>query len=305
MSDNSATYILTPSQASNLEKLLDNKGFERTKIPYTDFSFKAKDLQISFYPKKNNLLIQGKGTREFILFTLEPEITKEAKLGYEDILSPEILEPHFGIDESGKGDFFGPLVIAGVYTNASSAPLLQKAGICDSKAVSTSDKIRKLARIIRSTPDIEYEVLCISPTRYNELYSEFKNLNTMLAWGHAKIIENLLIKRPDCPRALSDQFAHEYVLKRALRQKSLNITLEQRTKAESDIAVAAASILAREKFVDWMDKASEAGGIKLPLGASSLVIKAGKELLIKHGEEILPKVAKLHFKTTQKLFNSP
>lgn len=303
MSDNSATYTLTEEQAQKLENLLIDKGFKRTSIPHSRYSFRSENLSIVLYNKKNNLLVQGKGMKDFILFTLEPEITQEARLGYENILNPEILAPHFGIDESGKGDFFGPLVIAGVFTNEVSAPLLQKAGVCDSKAISSADKIRKLARIIKETPETDFEVLCISPTRYNEMYASFKNLNSLLAWGHAKVIENLLHKRPDCPRALSDQFAHAYVLERALRQKSLNIRLEQRTKAESDIAVAAASILAREKFVNWMDKASQSGGIKLPLGASSLVIKAGKEVIAKHGQEILPKLVKMHFKTTAQILS--
>lgn len=301
MSSNSATYILTEEQAEKLENLLIEKGFERTKIPHTKYSFRSRDISLALYAKKNNLLIQGKGTQDFVLFTLEPEITQEARLGYENILNPEMLGPHFGIDESGKGDFFGPLVIAGVYTNEVSAPLLQQAGVCDSKSVSTPAKIRKLAQVIRNTPQVIYEVLCISPTRYNEMYENFKNLNSLLAWGHAKVIENLLAKQPDCPRALSDQFAHAYVLEKALRQKSLNIKLEQRTKAEADIAVAAASILAREKFIDWMDKASQAGGVKLPLGASSLVIKMGKEVVLKHGRDILPKLAKTHFKTTSQI----
>lgn len=300
MSDTSATFSLTDTQANKLEKLLTERGYERTDIPYTRFSFKNRDLNIAFYEKKKNLLLQGKGTKDFILFTLEPEITGEARLGYEH-LDPALAEPHFGIDESGKGDFFGPLVIAGVYTNAVSAPLLQKAGVCDSKAISSPAKIRKLAQVIRNTEETAFDVLCISPTRYNEMYESFKNLNTMLAWGHARVIENLMQKRNDCPRALSDQFAKAYVLESALKKRGLTIKLEQRTKAEADIAVAAASILAREKFIDWMDAAAQAGNIKLPLGASAGVIKAGKEIVAKHGAEILPKLAKTHFKTTSQI----
>jgi ribonuclease HIII len=115
------------------------------------------------------------------------------------------------------------------------------------------------------------------------------------------VIEKLCAARPDCPRTLSDQFARPEVLQRALREKGLTIQLDQRTKGESDTAVAAASILARERFVDWIDKTSTASGVKLPLGASDSVIKAAQELIARHGPEALGKAAKLHFKTTIKV----
>lgn len=303
MSLNTATYILTDEQAQKLHNLLIENNFEETDISYAEYSYKKPGLSVALYTKKNKLLLQGGGTEEFIKFTLEPEILGYAELGYEQILHPEQYEPHFGIDESGKGDFFGPLVIAGVYTDAHSAPLLKAAGVCDSKAVSSSGKIRQLAQVIRSTEHVVYEVVCISPKRYNEMYLKFKNLNTLLAWGHVRVIEGLLGKQPDCPRALSDQFARSQVLERALRQRNLSIKLDQRTKAESDIAVAAASILAREKFVDWMTAAAKAGEIKLPLGASAAVIKAGKDAIAKHGKAILPQIAKMHFKTTQQVLD--
>jgi ribonuclease HIII len=141
----------------------------------------------------------------------------------------------------------------------------------------------------------------IGPERYNEMHASFKNLNRLLAWGHARVIEKLCAARPDCPRTLSDQFARPEVLQRALREKGLKIQLDQRTKGESDTAVAAASILARERFVDWMDKTSAAAGVKLPLGASDSVIKAARELIARHGPDALGKAAKLHFRTTSKV----
>jgi len=128
----------------------------------------------------------------------------------------------------------------------------------------------------------------------------------MLAWAHVAVIEKLLLQVPDCPRSLSDQFAKAAVLQKALTGKKLRIELDQRTKAESDIAVAAASILARERFVEWMDKTSAAGEIKLPLGASSGILNAARAVIEKHGKDALGKVAKLHFKTTAQVWdNSP
>jgi ribonuclease HIII len=294
----SYTAALTTLQAKKLRDLLVTLGFDFVEKPYTMFAAKKSKLSISVYQKGPKVLIQGKGTAEFIEFHLEPEILGVAKLGYEEVHQPEMFAPHFGIDESGKGDYFGPLVIAGVYTDAAITRHLMAAGIMDSKRISSADKIRKLAAIIRDTPGIAYHILTLPPLRYNELYAEFRNLNRMLAWAHVAVIEKLLLQVPDCPRSLSDQFAKPFVLQKALAGKKLTIALDQRTKAESDIAVAAASILARERFVEWMDKTSAAGGVKLPLGASAGILPAARAVIEKHGKDSLEKVAKLHFKTT-------
>lgn len=297
----SHTAVLDSAQACKLRKILEEQGFEFVEKEYTIFSAKKGKLNVSVYEKGPKVLIQGKDTEDFIRFTLEPLVLGEAKLGYEEITDPEHFAPHFGIDESGKGDFFGPLVIAGVYTNAEITRSLIKAGIMDSKRITTPAKIRQLAAIIKATPEIEFDVIALRPEKYNELYASFKNLNRMLAWGHATVIEELVKKKPDCPRALSDQFAKAEVLQKALKQKNITLTLDQRTKGESDTAVAAASILARERFIDWMDGATKKAGFKIPLGASAAVVEAGKTLVKTHGADALSKFAKLHFKTTQQV----
>jgi ribonuclease HIII len=297
----SHTAVLDSAQASKLRKILEEQGFEFVDKEYTIFAAKKGKLNVSVYEKGPKVLIQGKDTEDFIRFTLEPLVLGEAKLGYEEITDPEHFAPHFGIDESGKGDFFGPLVIAGVYTNAEITRSLIKAGIMDSKRITTPAKIRQLAAVIKATPGIEIDVIALRPEKYNELYASFKNLNSMLAWGHATVIEELVKKKPDCPRALSDQFAKAEVLQKALKQKNITLTLDQRTKGESDTAVAAASILARERFIDWMDGATKKAGFKIPLGASAAVVEAGKNLVKAHGSDALGKYAKLHFKTTQQI----
>lgn len=297
----SHTAPLTPEQVKLLRDVLERDGYDFEKKDHAVFSARKGKLNVTVYQKGPKVLIQGKDTEDFIRFTLEPEVLGEAQLGYEEILEPDRFEPHFGIDESGKGDFFGPLVIAGVYTDATIARRLMDAGIMDSKRITSAAKIHKLAEIIRATPGCLYEVVSIGPERYNELHASFQNLNRLLAWGHARVIEKLAARRPDCPRALSDQFARPEILQRALKEKGLTLTLDQRTKGESDTAVAAASILARERFVDWIRKTSEAGGVILPLGASDAVVFAGRELVARHGEAALGKVAKLHFRTSAKI----
>jgi ribonuclease HIII len=294
----SHTAALTHSQAEKLRLILETHGYDFEPKPHALFSARKGKLNVTVYQKGPKVLVQGKDTEDFIRFVLEPEVLGEARLGYEEILEPDKFEPHFGIDESGKGDFFGPLVIAGVFTDAGIARSLIDAGIMDSKRVTSATRIRQLAAVIRATPGCAAEVVSIDPERYNEMHASFRNLNRLLAWGHARVIEKLAAARPDCPRALSDQFARPEVLERALREKGITLHLEQRTKGESDTAVAAASILARERFIDWMDKTSAACGVQLPLGASGEVVRAARGFVTRHGREALGKVAKLHFRTT-------
>jgi ribonuclease HIII len=200
-----------------------------------------------------------------------------------------------GIDESGKGDYFGPLVIAAVFVDATTQGELALMQVRDSKRISDG-------RILEMAPDIKticpHSVIAIGPQKYNELYAKIKNLNRLLAWGHAKALENLL-ERVSCERAISDQFGNERLILNALQDKGRKIVLEQRTKAESDLAVAAASILARAEFLLRLKRLSNEVGTTLPKGASSTVELAARMVIKKHGQDRLGDVAKLHFKTTQ------
>lgn len=201
-----------------------------------------------------------------------------------------------GIDESGKGDYFGPLVIAAVFVDATTQGELKLMEVRDSKKISDG-------RILEMAPDIKticpHSVIAIGPQKYNELYAKIKNLNRLLAWGHAKALENLLERGVTCERAISDQFGDERLILNALQDKGRKIVLEQRTKAESDLAVAAASILARAEFLIRLKRLSGEVGTTLPKGASPAVELAAKMIVKKHGQERLGTVAKLHFKTTQ------
>jgi ribonuclease HIII len=294
---NSYTHPLTAEQATRLRTLLEERGFEFSPKPYTVFFAQKNKLSVAVYEKGPKVLAQGKGVEEFVQFELEPKILREAKLGYEEVHSPRMFEPHFGIDESGKGDFFGPLVVAGVYVDHGIARKLLDAGVQDSKRIGSDARIRTLAKIIRGTVGPIVDVVLIGPARYNELYEKFGNLNKLLGWGHARVIENLLAKKPDCPRALSDQFADARVMERSLMQHGRKIHIEQRTKAESDVAVAAASILAREVFVGWLDRQGKTLGLRLGRGVSADVKTTAERLAAERGPEILRQVAKVHFRT--------
>ncbi len=295
------TCALTLPQAAKLRAMLTEQRWQFAVRPYTLFYAQKDRLTVAVYEKGPKVVVQGRGTEEFVRFTLEPEVLGEARLGYEEVNNPEMFEPHFGVDESGKGDFFGPLVIAGAYTDAETTRALMDAGIQDSKRISSDARIRDLAQVIRGTRGVAASVVLIGPQKYNELYRKFRNLNRLLAWGHAQVIENLVKQRPDCPRALSDQFANPILIKRALAEKKCVIRLDARTKAESDVAVAAASILARESFINWLRDASGKYGTEIGKGVSNIVKDQARKLVSEHGPEFLSQVAKVHFKTAAEI----
>ncbi|HME89463.1 MAG TPA: ribonuclease HIII [Chthoniobacterales bacterium] len=294
---NSYTHPLTKEQATKVHALLVERGFEFFPKQYTLFFAQKNKLSVAVYEKGPKILVQGKGVEEFVQFELEPKILGEAKLGYEEVHAPEMFQPHFGVDESGKGDFFGPLVIAGVYVDRAIARKLIDAGVQDSKRIGSDARIRALANQVRKNSMGLAEVVLIGPAKYNELYEKFGNLNKLLAWGHARVIENLLAKKPDCPRSLSDQFADVRVIEQSLLRHGRKLDIQQRPRAESDIAVAAASILAREAFINWLDREGKKLGMRLERGVSPAVANGAENLVAAKGPEVLRKVAKVHFRT--------
>lgn len=219
--------------------------------------------------------------------------------------SIELELPVIGTDESGKGDYFGPLVSAGVYVDVNTATLLEYEGVRDSKKISDK-KIIELSKKIISICNGKFVVIEIPPEKYNDLYEQFirekKNLNTLLAWGHAKAIEELLSK-VECKTAIADQFADERFILNKLQEKGKQLKMIQMPKAEQNIAVAAASILARARFLDKLSKLSSEYKIDLPKGVSISVINTAKRMVNEHGDKALRRVAKLHFKTTKKVFS--
>ena len=298
---NSYTHALSNEQARKLRALLEELGFEFAPKEWTNFFAQKNKLSVAVYEKGPKVLVQGKGVEEFVQFELEPKILGEAILGYEEVHSPEMFEPHFGVDESGKGDFFGPLVISGVYVDRGIAHKLLDAGVVDSKRISSDARIRALADTIRKTALRLVETVLIGPAKYNELYEKFGNLNRLLGWGHARVIENLLARKPGCARSLSDQFADARVIKESLMRHGSNIDLEQRPRAESDVAVAAASIIAREGFINWLERKGKELGLRLERGVSSGVKETAKKLVEMSGPEALREVAKVHFRTAHEI----
>src|SRR5215471_6500583 len=297
----SYTAKLTDAQAEALKVSLEMRSYKFRDVPYARFAAENNTTNVVFY-ESGKLVVQGKGTQDFVEFILEPEVLKEARLGYEAVLNPELLLPRLGVDESGKGDFFGPLCVAGAYVNESVVKAWKDSGIRDSKNISSDKRIKELAELIRKTPGCVTDAVPIGNEAYNRLYQNMGSVNTLLAWGHARVIENLMAKKyqmnPAPVRAISDQFAyHKDTVAKALMPLGRSIELIQKHRAEEDLAVAAASILARHEFVTRLGALEKKFELPLPKGASAAVDTAAKEFIARHGPENLPKVAKMHFRT--------
>lgn len=303
------TCKLTSEQADKLREILEDRGYLEREVPYARFAAANDAVNVVYY-ESGKLVVQGKGTEDLVKFILEPDILGEVKLGYEAVLDPEFYAARIGIDESGKGDFFGPLCVAGVYVNEKVIRAWEDSGIRDSKSVSSDKKMAELADLIKKTEGCVYSVVPVGNEAYNRLHRKMGSVNALLAWGHARVVENLLIQKdllnPLPVRAISDQFASsKSVVAKAMMAMGKEIELVQRHKAEADIAVAAASILARDEYVKRLASMERLYGLKFPKGASAAVIEAGKEYVKKFGDEKLGQVAKMHFRTSYTVLGLP
>jgi ribonuclease HIII len=257
-------------------------------------------LHVFFGKKGNKIVLQG--NKDLKLFKKVNDLVFGEKLIPDDKPELEPDYPYIGTDESGKGDYFGPLVVAGVYLTPDSGKLLRSIGIRDSKELSDS-QIRQFAAEIKKMNDIIFDVVLISPEKYNQLYEKMGNLNTLMGWAHSRVIENLLVKC-SAGEVISDKFGNEKIILDALQQRGRSINLTQVTKAEKFTAVAAASILARESVVKWFKIQSKKYKVEIPKGSSSEVERTAKYLFEKYGEDIMKNLVKVHFKTSNKVFNN-
>ncbi|SCA58860.1 Ribonuclease HIII [Chlamydiales bacterium SCGC AB-751-O23] len=271
------------------EDLLE-QGFSLSEPPYTIFAAKKKGVSCTLY-QSGKLVVQGKEMTSFIEFYLEPEILKDFSFTYNDLSLD--LESRIGVDESGKGDFLGPLCVAGVYADEGMIKKLNDMGVKDSKKMTDKKILELKKKIVTLCP---YHLIIISPKKYNELYDRFKNLNSLLAWGHATCIENLFHKT-GCSNVHIDKFANEHVVDRAVAAKKLDFKIRQSHKGEADIVIAAASIIARGAFVQSLESMEQEFGQEFPKGASNRVKGAARQFMAKFSVEALSKVCKMHFKT--------
>lgn len=295
---NTFTYKFIPDNLEKLKEFFTKENCEFSQQQYAFFKAVSSGYNAVFY-NSGKLVIQGKEISDVVKRLSEyTNISVEIESSSSD-LSDFDDENYIGIDESGKGNFFGPLVIAGVAVNPNLKKLFSELGIKDSKQLD-DEKISKLA--IQIQKNAKWDIVVINPQKYNELYVKFNNLNKLLAWGHARVIENLLNKAPECTLALSDKFAKDdKVIENALMGKGKTIKMLQRIKGENDIAVAAASVLARAEFVSKIKSMSYSYKLNFPKGASDKVIACADKYCKMYGKNRLNEVAKLHFKTVKNI----
>ena len=316
----SFTFELTNDQQELLLGLMVNGNFRKREVPYSLYSIEGEKFNATLYEKekhgKRKLCVQGSGAQDFVEFQLEPQGIVPVELGYEGVLHPELFSAHAGSDESGKGDYFGPLVVCCAFTDEKLSEEMRKLGVKDCKQMTDKQVLMAGAALRNLLGPTGYAVVKLGPAAYNRLYAKMRNINRMLAWAHGTAIEELLGKRPGCDRVVVDQFAPtEATILRALKERGKKAKVEQRHKAESDIAVAAASVIARELFIRDIQKmgeelfgaeghfgASSEAQDKVPMGSSDpRVRELAEEMVRKNGPTWLMNHCKAHFQTTDKV----
>jgi len=304
------TRTLTAPEQTRFCQYLQGGGYEPHPVQYARAAARKEGLTLVLY-ESGKLVVQGKKTPEWLEFVFEPLILQ----GLLDPLSGgggsaagaigpgEDSTPRIGVDESGKGDFFGPMVIAGFLWTPELAELLRKLGVKDSKQMASDAKMLQVAETLERQCPTHIELICLMPATYNRMVARMGGVNRVLAWGHATVMENLLERHPQVQKAVADQFGPEHQIRNALKTRGKAIELVQRHRAESDPAVAAASILARAGFVRAMKDLGELAGQTLPKGATH--VRGPAEILVRaKGPDILRETAKTHFRTTRQVLEA-
>ena len=299
------TVKLDDAQMETLKGILVARGWTPFEVAYTRFAFKADHLKVNVSAyTSGKVVIAGKGTEDFVRDVIEPEVTGAAKLGYDEVLHPDWFESHAGLDESGKGDFFGPVVAATVIADRPAIESWIKAGVKDSKRIAEL-QIFKLDQIIRETRGVVVRTCFCGMPKYNELMGRpGANLNRLLAWQHATALDQALAEKK-VPWGLLDQFTEQPLTQRELAKKGVQgFELKMRTKAEEDPVVAAASVVARAEFQRQMVQLSKEFGARLQKGAGPLVKEQALQIIQKFGARGLANFAKLHFRTAYEVVSA-
>jgi ribonuclease HIII len=290
------TLKLDDAQMEKLRLILSGRGWEAFDVAYARYAFKGRDCNVTAY-ESGKLVVAGKGTEEFVTMTLEPDVTMAPKLGYDEVHHPDWFELHAGLDESGKGDLFGPVVAATVIADRTAIEGWIKAGVKDSKKIAES-QIIALDKLIRGTHGVAVSVCLCGMPKYNLIMSRpYANLNKLLAWQHATALAQALTVMK-APRGLLDQFTKQPLVQRELKKMGVTgFDLQMRTKAEEDPVVAAASVVARAEYVRQIHALSQRFGGPLQKGAGPLVKVQANQIIERFGARALGDFAKLHFRT--------
>jgi Ribonuclease HIII len=234
MNENIGIYITF----ENLKMKLENNFYKVSNIKQIEYGIQFRitfqnwsELMRIYQNKKGDLKFDFSQIKNSEHLYKIQQLIEMDNVPFKPVISQDIVSqlgfPIIGTDESGKGDYFGPLVAAGVFVDENAAIKLKSIGVKDSKLLSDSN-IHKISPKIQDICFNKFSVIEISPEKYNELYEQFqkerKNLNTLLAWGHAKAIEEILTWNK-CDKAISDQFADERYILSKLQERGKMIEL--------------------------------------------------------------------------------
>lgn len=291
------------AEINKISRLINEQKIHHSSIIEKEYNYEFNltlnksnfKIQIYFGKKGVKTIVQGNTDSQEFKF-ISSIISESPKLNFNENETTEP-EEYIGSDEAGKGDLFGPLVIAAVYVNKETKENLMKIGVKDSKKLS-DNQINNLADEIKIICKNNFSIIELKPEKYNHLYNELKNLNKLLNWAHSKAIEELL-EKTNCKIVITDKFSKKK-LDTEENPKNIKINFIQETKAEKYVAVAAASILARDRFNKWFQKMNEKG-LNLPKGSSIIVKEKAIELNNSNTLIDKSKICKLHFKTLKNL----
>ena len=287
---------------------LKNEGFSVSQPVKKEYNYETivnsgkEQLKLLVYFGKKGVKVILQGNEENDFYKKVKKIVFGQDLFEDKKSKVEDFDEYIGTDESGKGDYFGPLVIASVFVDEKSQTQLYNLGVKDSKLLSDV-QIKELEKKIKTVIKENFDIVVINPEKYNELYESFGNLNKLLGWGHSKAIQNLS-EKTKCTNVISDKFGNEKIIVDELNKKNMHLNLYQTTKAERYIGVAAASIIARAKVIDWFTFQSRGTGINIPKGAGKFVDIAVKQVLDKFNDKYLLKMIKFHFKNSRNIFSN-
>ncbi len=296
MAQSTLVLQIDTQRARELRARLDDGRFEFRPVPYAQWSVKGDGVVATLYTS-GKLVIQGGSPELFAERYVGSDYEARGPAREKRARAPSAAAIDHGAtvgsDECGKGDYFGPLIVAGVRLEEGQAEQLRRSGVRDSKTLS-DEACLKLGGALRGV--YPHAIARLDPPEYNALHRRAGQLNDMLADLHARVIEEL--HRPGM-RVVIDQFADARVMQKKLAR--LDIALEQRPRAESEPAVAAASVIAREEFLLAMRALSDEYVVELHKGAGAPVDRVARQFVALHGKEALGRVAKLHFKNTARI----
>lgn len=293
---NSTTTVVvavTETQAKSLQNELIHAGYQLRDVDHAWFQAQGEGVTATCY-RSGKLVLQGRGLdfwQERFLGEVQPNpVTAEQK-------EMRLPAEYAGSDEAGKGDTFGPLVVCAVVVNRAQEDFLHKIGVADSKRLS-DERARQLAPTIRDRLDCEERVL--NPAEYNRGHrASGSNVNRLLTSLHCDVLQ-ALVKKSKVRAAVVDRFGSNLPVQRQFSTSHPQVKIHEVPKAERFLAVAAASVLARERFVHWFEQAAEHWAVDFALGSGAPAERSLQNFLRIHSAADLPQVAKVHFRNVQR-----